>query len=183
MKILDTPISGLKLIDPIIYTDDRGYFYESYKEKKFNDLFPNINFVQDNESKSKKGVLRGLHFQTAPFDQTKLVRCIKGKVLDVVVDLRKKSLTFGMHQSFLLTGKNKMQLLIPKGFAHGFLVLSKSAIFSYKVDNYYSPEHECGINWDDPILNIDWKMDKSMIIVSEKDKKMMSFDDLKNKKL
>jgi dTDP-4-dehydrorhamnose 3,5-epimerase len=134
-----------------------------------------VNFVQENESESSRGVLRGLHFQNPPYMQSKLVRCVKGVVLDVALDLRKDSKTYGMFESAILTAENKNQLFIPKGFAHGFVVLSETAILSYKVDNYYNPESESGIIWDDHDLNIDWKLDKAEIIVSEKDTKLSSF--------
>ena len=170
MKIFESIIPGLKIIEPTIYSDKRGYFYESFNYKELsaiNEL--KFNFVQDNESKSHKGVLRGLHFQIPPFSQTKLVRCIFGVVIDVAVDIRKGSPTFGKHFSIKLSGENKKQLLIPKGFAHGFCVLSDYAIFAYKVDNYYSPNHEFGIRWDDCNLNIDWGYDEKKIQLSKKD--------------
>ena len=169
MKFLETKIQDLYIIEPNVYADDRGYFLESYKKDKFDELIGKSSFVQDNESKSSKGVLRGLHFQNPPFDQAKLVRCIEGKVLDVAVDIRKGSKTYGKHVALELSGENKRQLFIPRGFAHGFLVLSQSAIFAYKVDNNYAPEHEAGINWNDPKLNIKWNIDESKILVSNKD--------------
>ena len=134
--------------------------------------------MQDNESKSSKGVLRGLHFQKPPFQQAKLVRCVEGEVLDVALDIRKNSKTYGKHIAVLLSGENKRQLFVPRGFAHGFLVLSKSAIFSYKVDNIYSPEHDSGVIWNDPNLSIDWGFDKSELIISEKDKNLDFFSNL-----
>ena len=169
MKFLETKIQDLYIIEPNVYADDRGYFLESYKKDKFDELIGKSSFVQDNESKSSKGVLRGLHFQNPPFDQAKLVRCIEGKVLDVAVDIRKGSKTYGKHVALELSGENKRQLFIPRGFAHGFLVLSQSAIFAYKVDNNYAPEHEAGINWNDAKLNIKWNIDESKILVSNKD--------------
>jgi dTDP-4-dehydrorhamnose 3,5-epimerase len=169
MEIVKTSIEGLVLIEPRVFKDDRGYFMESYKESFMMENFPNINFIQDNESKSTYGVLRGLHFQKPPFEQTKLVRVVDGKVLDVAVDLRKGSPTCGKWESFILSGENKKQLFIPKGFAHGFIVLSDSATLNYKVDNYYSKSHESGIRFDDKTLNIDWMIPLNKIIISEKD--------------
>ena len=157
-----------------IYRDERGYFFESYNKKELKNINVDSDFVQDNESSSSYGVLRGLHFQEEPFDQAKLIRCLKGEVLDVVVDLRKKSSTYLKHFSIKLSDVNKYQLYIPKGFAHGFVVLSKNATFSYKVDNYYSPNHERGIIWNDSSLNIDWKVPKNKIIISDKDQKLPS---------
>ena len=153
---------------------------ESYTQKNINKLLGNVNFVQDNESKSSRGVLRGLHFQKPPYTQAKLVRCLKGSVLDVVLDIRKGSKTYGIFETILLTEENKKQLFIPKGFAHGFIVISKSAIFSYKVDNYYNPDSESGILWSDLDLNIDWKINKNEIIVSEKDKNLPTFNEIIN---
>ena len=142
MKLLKTNITDLTIIEPRLYKDKRGYFFEPYNKEKFDKYFGVTNFIQDNESKSEKGVLRGFHFQKPPFDQAKLVRCIEGEVLDVVVDLRKESKTYSNYEKVILSSKNKRQLFIPRGFAHAFLVLSESAIFSYKVDNTYSPNHE-----------------------------------------
>ena len=167
-------IDGLTIIQPNIIEDERGHFLESFNQKEFNQIFHQINFVQDNESKSYKGVLRGLHFQKPPFSQAKLVRCIEGKVLDVAVDIRKGSPTFGHYHSIILSGTNKKQLYIPRGFAHGYLVLSDFAIFCYKVDNFYSPEHEGGIIWDDKDLNIEWGVEKKDLLVSLKDLKLPS---------
>ena len=172
MKLIKTNISDLLVIEPKTFSDSRGYFFEPYNKLNFDKYFGETNFVQDNESKSVKGVLRGFHFQKPPFDQAKLVRCIKGKVLDIALDLRKKSLTFGKHESVILSEENKKQLFIPRGFAHAFLVLSDSAIFSYKVDNVYSPKYDSGVIWNDPSLSIDWGVDKSELIVSEKDKNL-----------
>ena len=169
MEIIKTSIEGLVIIKPKVYNDERGYFMESFKESFINDYFPDIKFIQDNESKSSYGVLRGLHFQKSPFEQTKLVRVISGKVLDVAVDLRAGSPTFGKHVSIELSDKNKCQFLIPKGFAHGFVVLSETAVFSYKVDNYYKPEADSGIRYDDPILKIDWKIPSEEFRISTKD--------------
>ena len=175
MNLIKTMIDGLVLLKPNVFKDHRGYFFESYNQKKINKLFNNVNFVQDNESESSKGVLRGLHFQNPPYSQSKLVRCINGAVLDVVLDLRKSSRTYGMFETNLLSEENKNQLFIPKGFAHGFIVLSESAIFSYKVDNYYNADSESGIIWDDIDLNINWRINKEEIILSEKDINLQSF--------
>jgi dTDP-4-dehydrorhamnose 3,5-epimerase len=175
MKFVNTPIEGLVIIEPTVFEDDRGYFSESYNKKKFEKAIGEISFVQDNESKSSKGVLRGLHFQKPPYAQAKLVRCIEGKVLDVAVDIREGSETFGQHVTVELTGENKKQVFIPRGFAHGFLVLSESAIFAYKVDNSYAPTHDAGIRWDDPTLNIRWGVNERDVLVSEKDVKLPFF--------
>ena len=171
MKITETTIPGVIILEPTIFGDHRGYFIESYNKEKFPEKYDNIEFVQDNESKSSKGVLRGLHYQLPPFAQTKLVRVIEGKVLDVAVDIRKGSPTFGKYVAVELSGDNKKQLLVPRGFAHGFIVLSDTAIFSYKCDNYYSPEHDRGILFNDPSLDIDWQLDIDKLILSDKDKK------------
>lgn len=175
MEIIYTSIEGLVIIQPKVFEDERGYFMESYKENFIIENFPDIHFIQDNESKSSYGVLRGLHFQKPPFEQTKLVRVINGEVLDVAVDLRKNSSTYGQWESFVLSGQNKKQLLIPKGFGHGFVVLSKEATFSYKVDNYYAPEYDSGIYYKDPTLGIDWMLNSKDIIISEKDKNLNAF--------
>ena len=177
MKFVNTPIEGLVIIEPTLFGDDRGYFLESYKKKEFEKAIGEISFVQDNESKSSKGVLRGLHFQKPPYAQAKLVRCIEGKVLDVAVDIREGSETFGQHVTIELTGENKKQVFIPRGFAHGFLVLSESAIFAYKVDNSYAPTHDVGIRWDDSLLNIQWGVSESEVLVSEKDAKLPFFSE------
>lgn len=170
MKIMNTTIDGLKKIKHTIFRDKRGYFIESYNEIKYKNLLGKFHFVQHNRSKSLKGVLRGLHFQEPPFDQSKLVSCFDGEILDIAVDLRKNSKTFGEYESNILSDRNSYELFIPKGFAHGFVVLSESAIVSYKVDNFYNPEYEKGIIWNDPDLNIDWTINDSEIIISEKDK-------------
>lgn len=175
MKFTKTSIEGLVIIDPTVFGDNRGYFLESYNEKEFKEVIGNVSFVQDNESKSSKGVLRGLHFQKPPFAQAKLVRCIEGKVLDVVVDIRKNSKTYGQYFTTELSGENKKQVFIPRGFAHGFLVLSESAIFAYKVDNTYAPEHDAGIRWNDPIVNIPWGLSESEVLVSKKDAQLSFF--------
>lgn len=180
MKITKTSIEDLIIIEPMVFKDKRGYFLESYNKEKLEEVLPQINFIQDNESKSTKGVLRGLHFQKPPFDQSKLVRCIQGDVLDVAVDLRKDSPTFGKHESVILSGNNKKQFFIPKGFAHGFIVLSKEAIFAYKVDNSYAPDYDSGIIWNDPNLNIDWRLKENEIIISEKDKNLQNFSEIIN---
>ena len=165
-------IDDVILIKPNVYSDERGYFAETFRQDLLEqELGKPVGFVQDNESKSNKGVLRGLHYQLPPNTQTKLVRVIEGSVLDVAVDVRKNSATFGRHVAVELSAENKYQLFIPKGFAHGFVVLSKSAIFSYKVDDYYAPEHEYGIAFDDPDLNIDWQLPLQDLILSNKDQK------------
>ncbi len=171
MEITTTFIRDLLIIEPTVFYDDRGYFFESFNKKQFTELTgKNINFVQDNESKSKYGTLRGLHYQIEPFAQTKLVRVIKGRVLDIAVDIRNNSETYGKYFSLELTDKNKKQLLIPRGFAHGFVVLSEEAIFSYKCDNYYNKNAEGGIIYNDRQLNIDWGISPNDIILSNKDK-------------
>lgn len=177
MKFTKTSIEGIVIIDPTVFGDNRGYFLESYNEKEFKEVIGKVSFVQDNESKSSKGVLRGLHFQKPPFAQAKLVRCIEGKVLDVVVDIRKNSKTYGQHFTTELSGENKKQVFIPRGFAHGFLVLSESAIFAYKVDNTYAPEHDAGIRWNDPIVNIPWGLSESEVLVSKKDAQLPFFNE------
>ena len=170
MKFIKTEIPEVVIIEPKVFGDERGYFMESYRKDLFDKNVREINFIQDNESKSKKGVLRGLHYQLPPFAQSKLVRVIKGKVLDVAVDIRKNSPTFGKYIAVELSEENKRQLFIPRGFAHGFLVLSDEAIFTYKVDNYYAPEYDRGIRFDDPDIGIDWNFPKEEIIVSDKDR-------------
>ena len=180
MEITKTSIEGLLIIKPKVFEDDRGYFMESYKDSFIKESFPDIHFVQDNVSKSSYGVLRGLHFQKPPFEQTKLVRVIQGEVLDVAVDLRKDSETYGKWESIILSGENKKQFLVPKGFAHGFIVISDTAIFSYKVDNIYAPDYDSGIIYNDQDLNIDWRLSKDDIIISEKDKSLSNFKSLIN---
>lgn len=171
MKFIRTDISDVVIIEPVVHGDDRGYFVETFRQDKLEDFLGfTINFCQDNESKSSKGVLRGLHYQLAPHAQTKLVRVIQGRVLDVAVDIRKGSPTFGKHIAVELSAKNKKQLLVPRGFAHGFVVLEDDTIFAYKVDNYYSPECDRGIAFDDESLNIDWQMPSCNLKLSEKDK-------------
>ena len=172
MNLIKRTIDGLILLKPTIFKDERGYFMESYNQKNINKLLGDIHFVQDNESESSRGTLRGLHFQKPPFAQAKLVRCLKGEILDVALDLRKKSRTYGLFETTLLSDKNKNQFFIPKGFAHGFIVLCESAIVSYKVDNYYDPNYESGVLWNDTDLNIDWKIKADEVILSEKDKNL-----------
>ena len=177
MKFIKTNIEDLIIIEPTVFGDIRGYFLESYNQNKFEKIVGRVSFIQDNESKSSKGVLRGLHFQKPPYNQAKLVRCIEGKVLDVAVDLRNGSKTYGQHIAIELSSENKKQLFVPRGFAHGFLVLSETAIFAYKVDNIYAPDYEAGICWNDPILNISWHLDEIDILVSEKDAKLPVFSE------
>ncbi len=172
MKVEQTSIEGLVVIEPEIFYDSRGYFFESYNQNLFIKKLGDFKFVQDNESKSSKGVLRGFHLQKPPFEQAKLVRCIEGEVLDVALDLRKNSSTYGKHEKVILSGDNKKQFFIPRGFAHAFLVLSETAIFSYKVDNIYAPQSDSGIIWNDPSLLINWAIDDSKLIISEKDKSL-----------
>ena len=178
MKINKTFIKDLLIIEPQLFKDDRGFFYESYNKNNLNKV-TNVVFVQDNESKSYKGVIRGLHFQAPPFEQTKLVRCVSGNILDVAVDLRTNSKTYGQSFSIELSSENNKQLFIPKGFAHGFQVLSKTAVVNYKVDEYYNPDSDSGIIWNDKDLSIDWSLDLKPIL-SEKDLKLISFKELKS---
>ena len=168
----DTKIDDVKLISPSIFEDRRGYFFETYNEISFNNNYKKIIFVQDNESKSKFGTLRGLHFQKPPYEQSKLIRVVKGKIQDIAVDLRPASSTYRQYVSVILDEQNKKQLFIPKGFAHAFLTLSNEAIVIYKVDNFYSKQHDSGVRYDDPLLNINWKLGKEKIIVSDKDKQL-----------
>lgn len=170
MKIIKTNIEGLLIIEPTIFEDSRGYFMESFSQKEFQKIVGKIDFVQENESKSKYGVVRGLHFQQGEYAQAKLVRVVIGSVLDVAVDIRVGSPTFGQHLAIELSEDNKRQLFIPRGFAHGFSVLSEEAIFQYKCDNYYNPQSEGAILWNDPQLNIDWKIPQENILLSDKDK-------------
>ena len=169
MKFIETKISDVIIIEPSVFVDERGYFLETYNQNKFEEAVGMTSFIQDNESKSSKGVLRGLHFQKPPFEQAKLVRCIEGEVLDVAVDIRKNSKTYGQHIAVILSGENKRQLFVPRGFAHGFLVLSDNATFAYKVDNTYAPEHDAGIRWNDKELSIQWSMKEKEVTVSDKD--------------
>ncbi len=178
MKAIKTDIDGVFVLKPSVYKDERGYFYESFSEEEFKSL-TGINFkpVQDNQSKSSFGVIRGLHFQNPPYEQAKLVRVVKGAVLDVAVDLRPHSKTRGQYFSVLLTEHNHLQLFIPKGFAHGFAVLSEEAIFQYKCDNYYHPESENGIAWDDKTVNVIWCLPQESILLSNKDKNRQTYDE------
>ena len=171
MKVIDTDILEVKIIKPDLYKDDRGCFYESYNSKKFEKI-NNIIFKQDNESISRYGVLRGLHFQKAPYEQSKLVRAVKGRIQDVAVDIRPESKTFKKYVSIELSDINKYQLYVPAGFAHGFLVMSEEAIVSYKVNNYYNSGFDSGYRFNDPSLNIKWNIDKTKIILSDKDKNL-----------
>lgn len=170
MNTIKVGIDGIVIIEPHIYSDSRGYFFESFNQKEFEEKVCKTTFVQDNESKSSFGVLRGLHFQKPPFAQSKLVRVVKGAVLDVAVDIRAGSPTFGQHVSIELTEDNHRQFFIPRGFAHGFSVLSEEVIFQYKCDNLYAPQYEGAIAWDDPDLGIDWHIPKDKVLLSEKDK-------------
>jgi dTDP-4-dehydrorhamnose 3,5-epimerase len=173
MKVTETHLKGCFIIEPTVFNDERGNFFESFHQKKFEEKTGlKVNFVQDNQSISQRGVLRGLHFQKGKFAQSKLVRVIKGSVLDVAVDLRKDSSTFGKHFSIILSEKNKLQLFIPRGFAHGFVVLEDDTIFSYKCDNYYNKSAEGGVMYNDPYLNIDWMLEEKEIQISEKDEKL-----------
>ena len=170
MEVIKTDIEGVVILKPRIFEDSRGYFFESYSKRDFDKQVREIKFVQDNESKSSYGVLRGLHYQKWPFTQSKLVRVLRGKVLDVAVDIRKGSPTYGKSISVELSGENKLMFFIPRGFAHGFAVLSDEVVFQYKCDEFYHPESEGGIAWDDPDLAIDWRIPAADIILSEKDK-------------
>lgn len=169
MEIIKTAIEGVVIIEPRLFKDERGYFFESFSQREFNEKVRKIHFVQDNESKSSYGVLRGLHFQKPPFAQSKLVRVIRGAVLDVAVDIRIGSPTFGQHVAVELTEDNHRQFFIPRGFAHGFSVLTDEVIFQYKCDNFYAPQSEGAIAWNDPDLAIDWKIPSQQIILSDKD--------------
>ena len=169
MQILDTAISEVKIIIPKVFGDARGYFFESWNAARYAEFGIDCNWIQDNESKSRFGVLRGLHYQAAPYTQAKLVRVIEGKVLDVAVDIRKGSPTFGRHVAVELSDENKYQLFVPRGFAHGFVVLSESVTFAYKCDNAYMPSHERGIAFNDPALGIDWQVNLKEYILSPKD--------------
>ncbi len=179
MKIIKTDIPEVLIFEPKVFGDSRGYFFESFRQDIFEKEVGKINFVQDNQSKSDYGVLRGLHFQRNPYTQSKLVRCLEGKVLDVAVDLRIESPTYGKHASAILSADNHRQLWIPQGFAHGFVVLSETAVFAYKCDNYYSPEYDGGVLWCDPALNIDWIIPHEDIKLSEKDKNQPFFETVK----
>lgn len=180
MEIIKTDIEGVLILEPRVFTDSRGYFFESFNQKVFDGIVPDVRFVQDNESCSSRGVMRGLHFQRPPYAQAKLVRCVRGSVLDVAVDIRKGSTTYGRHVSCLLTEHNHRQFFIPRGFAHGFAVLSDIAVFQYKCDNYYHPEADGGISIVDPSLGIDWRLDLSEAILSEKDKHHPMFNEFES---
>ncbi|MDE5635200.1 MAG: dTDP-4-dehydrorhamnose 3,5-epimerase [Muribaculaceae bacterium] len=169
MELIKTDIDGVVILKPRVFGDSRGYFIESYNKDVFDSLVGQVEFVQDNESCSTRGVVRGLHFQLPPYAQAKLVRCVSGRVLDVAVDLRCASPTYGQHVAVELSGENRLQLFIPRGFAHGFSVLSDTAVFQYKCDNLYHPESEGGISANDPSLGIDWKIDLSTATMSDKD--------------
>lgn len=170
MGVIKTDIEGVVILQPRIFGDERGYFFESFSQREFETQVCRTVFVQDNESKSCYGVVRGLHFQKPPCAQSKLVRVVKGRVLDVAVDIRKGSPTFGKHVSVELSEENKRQFFIPRGFAHGFAVVSEEAVFQYKCDNFYAPESEGSLAWDDPDLDIDWKVPAQRVILSEKDR-------------
>ena len=170
MEVIKTDIEGVVIIEPRIFKDERGYFYESFSQREFEEKVCRTVFVQDNQSKSSYGVLRGLHFQKPPYAQSKLVRCIKGTVLDVAVDIRKGSPTFGKYVAVELSEDNHRQFFIPRGFAHGFAVLSDEAVFQYKCDNFYNKESEGAVAWDDPELRIDWKVPADKVLLSEKDR-------------
>ena len=180
MEVIKTNIEGVIIVEPRIFKDGRGYFFESFSQREFEEKVCKTTFVQDNESKSSYGVVRGLHFQKPPFAQSKLVRVIKGAVLDVAVDIRKGSPTFGQYVSVELTGENHRQFFIPRGFAHGFSVLSEEVIFQYKCDNFYSPQSEGAIAWNDPDLNIDWRIPAEKVVLSEKDGKHPRLKDWRN---
>ncbi len=169
MDVIKTAIDGVVILEPRLFADARGYFFESFSQREFEEKVRPIRFVQDNESKSSYGVLRGLHFQKPPFAQSKLVRVIKGSVLDVAVDIRKGSPTYGQHVAVELTEENHRQLFIPRGFAHGFAVLSEEAVFQYKCDNFYAPQNEGAVAWDDPALGIDWRLPAEAVLLSGKD--------------
>ncbi len=170
MEVIKTEIDGVVIIEPRIFKDDRGYFYESFSQREFEEKVCRTTFVQDNQSKSSYGVLRGLHFQKPPYCQSKLVRCIKGAVLDVAVDIRKGSPTFGKYVAVELSEDNHRQFFVPRGFAHGFAVLTPEAVFQYKCDNFYNKESEGSVAWNDPQLAIDWRIPADKVILSEKDK-------------
>lgn len=180
MEVIKTEIDGVYIIEPKVFKDARGYFFESYSKREFDEKIGKIDFVQDNESCSSYGVMRGLHFQRPPFSQAKLVRCVRGKVLDVAVDLRKDSPTFGKHVAVELSEENHRQFFIPKGFAHGFAVLSEIAVFQYKCDEYYHPEADGGISILDDSLGIDWRIDPAKAILSGKDTRHVLLKDFES---
>ncbi len=177
MEVIKTDIEGPVIIEPKVFGDSRGYFFESFSQRDFEAQVQKINFVQDNESMSSYGVMRGLHFQRPPYAQSKLVRCVKGKVLDVAVDIRKGSPTYGQHVAVELSEDNHRQFFIPRGFAHGFVVLSETAVFQYKCDNFYAPEADGGISILDESLGIDWQISLEKALLSEKDKKHVCLKD------
>ena len=169
MRVIETDIEGVVIIEPEVFGDSRGYFMESFSQRAFDREVAPVRFVQDNRSYSRYGVVRGLHYQKEPYSQSKLVSCVVGRVLDVAVDIREGSPTYGKYVAVELSAENRRQLFIPKGFAHGFAVLSEEALFEYKCDEFYHPEAECGIAWDDPTIGIDWRLPKEDIILSPKD--------------
>lgn len=171
MNVIKTDIEGVVILEPRLFNDPRGYFFESFSQRDFNSRVRTVRFVQDNESKSSYGVVRGLHFQMPPFTQSKLVRVIIGSVLDIAVDIRRGSPTFGRHVAVELTADNHRQFFVPRGFAHGFSVLSPTAVFQYKCDNFYAPQSEAAIAYDDPDLNIDWRVPADKVILSDKDRR------------
>ena len=177
MEVIKTQIDGVVIIEPNVFKDARGYFFESFSQREFEEKVRKIDFVQDNESMSSYGVMRGLHFQRPPYTQSKLVRCVKGAVLDVAVDIRKGSPTYGQHVAVELTEDNHRQFFVPRGFAHGFAVLSETAVFQYKCDNFYHPEADGGISIVDDSLDIDWKVDAEKALLSEKDTKHVLLKD------
>ena len=180
MKFSKAIIPGIVIIEPTALSDKRGYFLESFNKNEFEKAIGKVSFVQDNESRSSKGVLRGLHYQKPPFAQAKLVRCIEGEILDIAVDIRKDSPTYGLYHSDVLSSENKKQLFIPKGFAHGFVVLSEYAVFAYKVDNTYAPDCEAGILWNDKELGVEWGVNEKEIFISEKDDQLPLFSEFKS---
>ena len=177
MEVIKTAIEGLVIIEPKVFNDSRGYFFESFSQREFEEKVHKINFVQDNESMSSYGVMRGLHFQRPPYSQSKLVRCVKGKVLDVAVDIRKGSPTYGQHVAVELSEDNHRQFFVPRGFAHGFVVLSETAVIQYKCDNFYTPEADGGISIKDESLGIDWQIPTENAILSDKDLKHICLKD------
>ena len=180
MKFTKAIIQGIVVIEPTVLGDQRGYFLESFNKSVFEKAIGKVSFVQDNESRSSKGVLRGLHYQKPPFAQAKLVRCLYGKVLDIALDIRKDSPTYGLYHSAVLSGENKKQLFVPRGFAHGFIVLSDTAVFAYKVDNIYAKDYEGGIQWNDKELGIEWGLKESEILISDKDEQLSLFSQFKS---
>ncbi|MPQ46450.1 dTDP-4-dehydrorhamnose 3,5-epimerase [Marinifilum sp. N1E240] len=180
MNFIPTDIPEVIILEPNVFGDERGYFFESFNQKEFEENIGAVNFVQDNESKSSRGILRGLHFQKPPFNQAKLVRCVEGEVLDVAVDLREGSATYKKYVAVSLTGENKRQLFVPRGFAHGFVVLSEKAIFAYKVDNWYAPNYDSGIAWNDEEIAVDWQIAVEEIQLSGKDKELKALAETEN---